>query len=103
MTSRQWITAGIIAILLMIGSLPFSDPSTAAFWLGIGVLIYLVLLKIELKAARLWLCFWGGVAGFFSLLSLVHLLLGIGLLLVMPFVFLVGGGLGFWVTARIAR
>lgn len=29
MTSREWITAGIIAILLMIGSLPFSDTAFA--------------------------------------------------------------------------
>ena len=29
MTSNQWITAGIIAILLMIGSLPFSDTAFA--------------------------------------------------------------------------
>jgi hypothetical protein len=113
MTSRQWITAGIIAVLLMIGSIPFSDPSTAAFWLGIGVLIYLVLLKIELKAARLYLCFAGLVGGVilafvcaaFLLESFVtdHKGTIVFLMLMSPILSLAGGSLGFWLTARIVQ
>jgi hypothetical protein len=77
------------------------------------VLIYLVLLKIELKAARLWLCFWGAVCGIILMIASGDFLAnqfvsdaqgrGVVFVLLMPFVFLVGGGLGFWVTARIVR
>lgn len=112
MTSRQWTIGVVVAVALVLASLLFTDHNVAVFWLGVCVLIYLVLLKIELKAARLYLCFGGMVGGVILAFVIADFLLGFfvsdrketlgPLLLMSPILSLAGGSLGFWVAARLS-
>src|SRR5262245_20542392 len=110
MTSRQWTTSLIIGIALVLSSVLFKDYSAAVFWLGVGALFYLVLLKIEPKAARLLLCFYGAFAGVFLMGAFADLLIkqfvpggsermDLFLLAMLP-LSVFGFGVGFVATAR---
>src|SRR5262249_9363811 len=95
---------------LVLSSVLFKDYSAAVFWLGVGALFYLVLLKIEPKAARLLLCFYGAFTGIFLLGAFSDLLIkqfmpvgsepmDLVLLAMLP-MSVFGFGVGFVVTAR---
>jgi hypothetical protein len=111
MTSRMWPIALVGAVLLALSSLLFKDGGFV-FWSGVAALIYLVLLKIEPKAARLLLCFYGAFAGVFLMGAFADLLIkqfvpggsermDLFLLAMLP-LSVFGFGVGFVVTARMS-
>jgi len=86
------------------------DYSVLAFWVGAGILVYLVLLKLLPRAARVWVCLGGALVGAFVAICvgyvLIHTFISDGwtrfgaAIWLAPVFAILGGAAGYWLVHR---